>query len=284
MNIKMVGIPSNAGALYSGTETMPAALRRAGFTELLKSEGIDIKDVGDVLLPSYMPRHNVSPIRNWPSPRIVWEEIEKSSQEWFGDNEFMLILGGDCSIVTGTVSGLYDLYEDKTYLISLDAHLDAVMPSSDKCIGAAAMGLWFLCNNNLFFNKPQKFNGTHINVLGTQYEYENAYDISLHKLDMLRQYGLSKTALTILSNLPQDAKILIHLDLDVINRQELHAVYSPSDTGLSFDESKEILETILSDRRVVGIEVAEFSGIHDRDGSQAVKLARLLCEILKIRV
>lgn len=284
MNIRIVGIPSNAGALYSGTEITSKALREAGLSSMLKSEGIPIKDIGDILLPSYMPRHNIAPIRNWPSPRIVWEEIQKSSQEWFSDDEFILILGGDCSIVTGAISGLYDLYGDRTYLISLDAHLDAVRPLSEKCIGAAAMGLWFLCNDNMFFNKPQKFDGKHINVLGTQYEYEETFGISLHKLKTLREYGLKETSLKILSHMPKDGKILVHLDLDVINKAELHAVYSPSDEGLSFYEVKELLTTIIADNRVIGLEVAEFSGIHDRDGSQAAELSRLLCEVLKVRV
>ena len=281
MEIKVVGIPSFAGALYSGTEAAPEAMRKAGLIELLKEEGIEVKDLGDIAVPSYMPRHNIAPIRNWPAPRIVWEEIDKSSYQWFGKEEFILILGGDCSIVAGTVNALHNLYGDKTHLIAIDGHLDTVKPSVDKSIGAAAMGLWFLTNENMFFNKPSEFHGRNIRVVGHHQEGEAIKDMSLYSLDYISKKGIKNAAEEILASLPSDSKVLIHLDLDVLYKEELYAVYSPSDKGMKLKELEMLLATIISDSRVVGLEVTEFSAIKDLEGSEAYKVVKLLGEALK---
>ncbi|MCM0650986.1 arginase family protein [Clostridium swellfunianum] len=280
MKIKLVGIPSYAGGLYSGTDMTPDALREAGLVQMLNRQKTEVEDLGDIPVSSFMPRNNVPPIRNWPAPRIIWDEMIKQSENWFKDDEFTLIIGGDCSIITGATKGLYNKYKNNTYLICIDAHLDAVKPSPEKCIGAAAMGLWFLCNNNMFFSKPEDFDGSHVHVLGIQHNYAETYGSTLYSLENLRKRGLEQTAASVLSSLPEIARIFIHLDLDVICKTDLHAVYSPSNEGLSLEEAKTLLSDILLDKRVIGMEVAEFSGIKDFDGTQAIELARLLSEIL----
>lgn len=281
MKIKLVGIPSYSGGLYSGTEMAPEALREAGLVQVLNSKEVEVEDLGDISVSSFMPRNNVPPIRNWPAPRIIWEEMIKQSEKWFNDEEFTLILGGDCSIITGTIKGLYNRYKNNTYLLCIDAHLDAVKPSPERCIGAAAMGLWFICNDNMFFSKPEGFDGSHVHVLGTQHNYPEKYGITLYSLEILRKQGLEQAAVSVLSSLPEDARIFIHLDLDVICKTDLHAVYSPSDEGLSLEETKTLLSAILLDKRVIGMEVAEFSGIKDFDQTQAIKLVNLFSEILQ---
>jgi arginase len=281
MKVKIIGVPSFSGALYSGTEVAPSAFREAGLINFLGKNHIEVQDLGDLSIATYVPRHNVGPIRNWPSPRIVWEEISNNSKELFQSEDFILMLGGDCSIITGSVKELYNVHGDKLYVICVDAHLDAVKPSSESCIGAAAMGLWFLCNDNMFYNRPENFHSSHISVLGTQEEYTDTYGISLYSLNELRAQGIKATVSNVLSTLPVDAKIFVHLDLDAIISSELSAVYAPSADGLSIEEAKELLSCILSDSRSIGMEVAEFSGVKDVDGSDAVKVAKLLAQVLK---
>lgn len=281
MKVNILGIPSFSGGLYSGTEAAPIAFREAGLINFLQSEGIEVNDLGDLPLPSYLPRHNVAPIRNWPGPRIVWEEIHNKSKEIFNSEDFALILGGDCSIITGSVHSLYNIYKDNLYVISLDAHLDAVKPYPDTCIGAAAMGLWFLCNDNMFYKRPENFNNSHISVIGVQENYPETYDISLYSLNRLRSEGIKATLSSVLSTIPMNAKIFVHLDLDVIICKDLFSVYAPSTEGLTIEEAKELLHGILSDCRVIGIEVAEFSALKDVDGKDAVKVSKLIAQVLQ---
>lgn len=280
MKINLIGVPTFSGSLYSGTETAPTALRQAGLKDLLQISNVEINDLGDISLPSYLPRHNIPPIRNWPSPRIIWEELINKSQEIFNLEGFSLILGGDCSIITGTTHGLYSLYKDKVYVICIDAHLDALKPSPDTCVGTAAMGLWFLCNHNMFYNKPTEFNSSNIFVLGTQESYQENYGISLYSLSKLRSLGIKASVYKLLAGIPRDSKIFIHFDLDAITKDELFSVYAPSDNGFSIKEAKKLLSYLVQDSRVIGMEITEFSAIKDERGTEAKKVVNILSDAL----
>lgn len=281
MRIKLVGVPSNSGGLHSGTELTPKVLRQAGLIELLEKQGIEVKDLGDVSIPSYIPRHNIAPIRNWPAPRIIWEEIYKQSEDWFDNDDRILILGGDCSIVTGTSQSLYRKYGDKTHIVVIDAHIDAYVPSPEYCIGAAGAGLWFLIESNPFFQRMKGFDGSNITILAYQQEAEVNKDVTLYNLRDTLEKGIGLTVKKMLKGIPKDRKILIHLDLDAIVKPEMYAVYSPSEVGLTIEEAKILLREILEDPRVVGIEITEFFSIKDNDGSQALKLNELIVDALR---
>lgn len=280
-NIKLAGIPMNSGGLYTGTEMTPKTLREAGLIEELEKRGVKVLDIGDVSIPSYIPRHNIPPIRNWPSPRVVWEEIYNQSKDWFNEGEILLIFGGDCSIVTGTMHSLYRRYAEDIHLIVIDAHIDSYRPSADRCMGAAGMGLWFLLEENDFLNSLKGFSGNNITIVGYQHESEINNDVKKHSLSELREKGLSQVIQKILKEIPQNRKILIHMDIDVISKEELHAVYSPSKIGLSILETTKLLREILADSRTVGIEFTEFFPLYDSDGSQCKKLINMLVEIFR---
>ena len=283
MKINLIGVPSNSGGLYSGTEMTPDLLRTTGILDIFDNKGLSLYDLGNININSYLPRHNYAPIRNWPSPKIVWDEINKSLLNNIVDEDFLLILGGDCSIITGTVNSLYNHYGENLYLISIDAHLDALKPSSDSCVGAAAMGLWFLCNDNMFVNRPTNFSGKNITVLGTQQIYDETYGINIFGLQEIRHEGIAQVVTKLLSNLPKEAKIFIHLDVDAISKDELYAVYAPSDEGFKLNECEALLTELIKDERVFGMEVAEFSGMKDPDGSQSMLLNNLLANSFKLR-
>ncbi|WP_134702762.1 arginase family protein [Ammoniphilus sp. YIM 78166] len=129
MRIKVIGVPTFSGALYPGTENAPQAIRVAGLIDRLLDGGCDVEDVGDLELPPYLPRHNIEPIRNWPAPRQVWEAMAKQSHTLFSAGTFSLILGGDCSIIVGSVECLGKEWGSQVYVLSIDAHIDAIAPS-----------------------------------------------------------------------------------------------------------------------------------------------------------
>jgi len=269
----------NSGGFYTGAEMTPKTLREAGLIEELDKRGVNVLDIGDVSIPSYIPRHNIPPIRNWPGPRVVWDEICHQSKDWFNEDEIVLIFGGDCSIVTGTMHSLYRRYAEDIHLVVIDAHIDDYKPSADRCLGAAGMGLWFLLEENDFINSLKGFNGSNITIVGYQHESEINQDVKKHSLSELREKGLSPVIQKVLKEIPQNRKILVHLDIDAISKEELYAVYSPSNTGLSILETTKILREILADSRTAGMELTEFFPPFDGDGSQAKKLINMLVEV-----
>ncbi len=279
--LHITGVPTYAGALYPGTDTTPAALRNSGLQLAFEQAGVSVTDAGDIALPDNLPRHNTAPVRNWPGPRLVWESITAQGESWFAPDKFNLLLGGDCSIIVGTTDYLAKLYGDKLYLIVIDAHVDVVKPDPEVCVGAAAMGLWFLTNENLLWTKPATISSEQITVVGCQQVLSEVYGIHTIALETLRESKLQSIA-AVLAAIPDDAKLLVHFDVDAINQQEMPAAYAPSETGLTIVECKELLTRLVTDPRTIAMEVTEFSAQRDTDGSNAVSLIRLLSESISL--
>ena len=95
--------------------------------------------------------------------------------------------------------------------------------------------------------------------------------------------GRVERVTAVMKSIPADAKILVHFDVDVMHKGAMAAAYSPSETGLSLHQAQSVLDTVLCDPRVVGMEVTEFSGLRDTDGKQAERLVQLLTEALATR-
>ncbi|KAA0545271.1 arginase [Bacillus sp. BGMRC 2118] len=274
MKVNVVGIPTNMGALFSGTELCPMALREAGLTGKLAEEA-EVTDCGDITIPNFLPRHTTPPVRHYPGPRLVWEELTRT--KLFEVNEFSLILGGDCSIIVGTATNLTEKFGIDVHVIVIDAHVDDVAPLPEQCVGAAAMGLWFLTNPNIFWSKQLSAN--HFTVIGCQSGYTQTAIDSI-PLQLLREFGIHAVVQRVLEKCGKDTKILLHLDVDVMNEKNMPAAYSPSKEGLTNQECSMLLKELLKDQRVVGLEVTEFSGIKDDKGIEAKKLVDFIVNIL----
>lgn len=282
ITIKIKGIPHFAGAFVSGTELSPDALRKAGLVQHLQGRGLAVEDLGDLKLPDYMPRHNIPPVRNWPAPRMLWDLLQKEAAEWMAQSDFLLLLGGDCGLIVGTALAHQQRYGEQAYLLVIDGHLDAVAPSANRCIGAAGMGIWFLLQDQGMWI-DSGWTSDRVKLVGCQKPPNETYGVEIVSLEQLHAGDMEQEMTLVLQSIPADAKILVHFDVDVMNKEAMPAAYAPSETGLSREETQQLLVRVLQDRRVVGMEVTEFSALRDTTGEQAQNLVRLLGEALAVR-
>lgn len=283
ITIKIKGIPHFAGAFVSGTELSPDALRKAGLVQHLQGRGLAVEDLGDLKLPDYMPRHNIPPVRNWPAPRMLWDLLQKEAAEWMAQSDFLLLLGGDCGLIVGTALAHQQRYGEQAYLLVIDGHLDAVAPSANRCIGAAGMGIWFLLQDQGMWIERSGWTSDRVKLVGCQKPPNETYGVEIVSLEQLHAGDMEQEMTLVLQSIPADAKILVHFDVDVMNKEAMPAAYAPSETGLSREETQQLLVRVLQDRRVVGMEVTEFSALRDTTGEQAQNLVRLLGEALAVR-
>ncbi|NTU23305.1 arginase [Brevibacillus sp. HB1.2] len=284
MNVKVAGIPHFTGAYVSGTELAPDALRTAGLIEQLQQRGLDVQDVGNLHLPDDLPRHNIPPVRNWPAPRMLWDVLQKDAQEWLDTDDFVLMLGGDCSLVVATAQAHRAIHQEKAYLLVLDGHLDAVVPSASRCIGAAGMGLWFLLQDHGQWIEPSGWDAERIRLVGCQQMPGETFGVEVMTLAQLNEGSIVERVSHLLQSIPPDAKILVHFDVDIMHKDAMAAAYSPSEIGLSLSEVEALLATVLRDSRVTSMEVTEFSGARDTTGEYARRLVELLVRVLAARV
>jgi arginase family enzyme len=93
--------------------------------------------------------------------------------------------------------------------------------------------------------------------------------------------GPGEAARQVLQAIPASASILLHFDIDVLNKQDMPAAYFPHTDGLSITEAQELLGVLLADSRVRIIEVAEYASLRDLDQSYASQIAEMLATALK---
>lgn len=283
MKIIVKGIPSNAGGLYPGTEVAPKMIREAGLISKL-SINHEVKDLGDVYLPKDLPKHNNAPIRNWPAPKIVWEETMNQLDRCFEKNSFTLLIGGGCSDFIGVFSNFYQSYGPNVHVISIDNHIDIRTPELDICIGSTAYTLWFLTEENYWYAKPAEFGKNNITAIGFDAsnldEHYNVSGINRFSKDEIYQYGVLNVAEKCLSAIESHNRIIIHLDLDVINASDLGSVYSPSPDGIDKDTIQRLIKRLIQDSRIMGIVLTEFSGANDNSYNDAKVVVEIINEIL----
>jgi arginase len=283
MKLNLFGIPSQFGGHVSGPELTPSTLRTKGIITRLIEKNVDVKDLGNSKLQDCMPRHISPPILNWPSPRIIWEETMKSLEEGYCNDRFLLVLGGDCSVIVGTTSFLSSYYGEDLHVILVDSHVDNFKPKNDMRVGAATMGLWLLANENMFWEKPNNLDYTSFSVIGC-HDFStlsvSTDGIELITLEKLRVKGIKESIGEFLAKLPENKKIFIHFDVDVIKESEMPAAYFPCKDGLTFDECHLVLWELLKDNRIIGLEITEFSPLKDVSGEMAEKLVYLLTNVI----
>ncbi len=278
--IKLFDLPTNAGCLDLGTEKLPNHFRKYGLVEKLKNLGIQIKDLGEIPVPSE-PRNNTPPIRNFPLSYQVWKRTESFLENEFSTEpaSFILGLGGDCSMVVGTVAAAARACQRNIHLLYLDGDVDSIAPDLEKCVGAAGMGLWFLTQKSEFWDGIQ-ISVSQITVIGQKKSPETDLGIPSVSLDELRHSGLRNRIEDVLLNIPKDAQVLVHFDVDLLCAADMPASYAPREEGLTLQEAEILLKVILADPRVRYLEISEFMADKDPDGRSIKALIDLLIDCL----
>ncbi|MFA5162547.1 MAG: arginase family protein [Elusimicrobiales bacterium] len=279
--IFLFDIPASAGCLETGTELSPRHFRDNGIIPALRGAGFDVADLGAVAVPSGR-RHNETPVRNWPMPRAAWRRAEafiKKLPRGCGRG-LLLCLGGDCSMITGAVSGMIGrLGADKIHVICLDGDADALAPDPETCVGAAAMGLWMLTHKSAFWRG--KLPPGNITVIGAKKKPSAVSGIACVPLGELKSRGIARAARAALAAVAPCRKLFVHFDVDVLARDAMPAAYAPRRAGLSLCETEQILKLLLSDKRTVFLEISEFMPARDKSGAHARAIIALLCRALR---
>ena len=278
----VLGVPLRTGSLYPGSENDAQAYRDAHLIRRLEAVGCQVFDEGDVEIPSYLPHHNIPPIKNWPGPRIAWDCIgERIAPYLQQPGHIPLLIGADCSVMVGTAQALMRVYGDGVHILYVDGDIDGVAPQPERCLSAAAMALWLTTQASPFRAGPA-LQPSQVTVIGWSDDLQSA-PMGLQSLPLaeVRRLGPGEAARRALQAIPASAPILLHFDIDVLNKQEMPAAYFPHADGLSLAEARELLGTLMADARLRVIEVAEYASLRDLDQSAVASIVELLAAGLK---
>ncbi len=127
--MKLLGVPTSAGAFAPGQEQAPAALRAAGLVERLREAGVEVEDLGDSPVWRWRPDPENPRAQNRDAVADIARDTAERVQRAVEAGDPLLVLGGDCTVGLGTVAG-HVARGERVGLVYFDVHPDLNTPHS----------------------------------------------------------------------------------------------------------------------------------------------------------
>ena len=283
--ISIIEAPSILGLKPSGVEHLPDALKAAGLVE--KLNGLIVGRVNP--LP-YGKEKDENGVLNSNTINIYSTQLADLVSDVMQKKEFPLVLGGDCSILIGNMlalkrTGRYGLF-------FMDGHADCYQPEASTTGEIADMDLAIVSGRgpevlaDIENRKPLTLDedivvfGYRDRELALSDGSQDVEETKMQVFDLkqVKSLGVSYAASIALKNLFRNPVkgFWIHLDVDVLNDRIMPAVDYRMPDGLSFEDLTEILKTLLSSDKAIGMSIAIFNPKLDPDGSIAKNLVEAI--------
>jgi arginase len=294
--ISLIDAPSNLGLAppargkEPGVRRMAETLRQLGLRERLGAD-----DAGLVVAPSYSPERDAATgIRNARAIADYSVALARAIGSQLDAGRFPLVVGGDCSILLGSLLALQR--RGRYGLVFLDGHHDLQTPDVSRTGGAAGMDLALATGIGppllASLGGPGALvNAADVSMLGVRDDPKyyrgdaiRAAREAMHVvyLDALRETGMGAVGDEVAKRLTRPGVTggWIHLDVDVLDDAVMPAVDSRQADGLTYDELDALLRPILDSGRVAGMHVTIYDPDRDADGSAGRLLVDGLVRLL----
>lgn len=296
--IAYVGIPTSLGSYGPGQEKAPQAFRDAGFPEMLRKDGLAVVDYGDLPVRRWRPDKANLFAQHWEAVVACVRETEAHLSESVSQGLIPVVIGGNCTIEIGVVAA--NLRKcDNLGLIYLDLHADMNTPlsSSDGALDWMGMAHMLGLNGALpelagCGPRGPLLSPADVHLVGfdpdsaTEWERSTIRDRAI-AMSSVADVARSpvKCADTILSRWGAEFdRLLVHLDVDVINFDDLALAENYSkNKGLSYSHTLALLEVLLKSPKFAGLTLTEINPDHGaEDGSTIRRFAQDLSRVLAL--
>jgi arginase len=285
----IIQAPSILGLTTPGVDRLPERLLEHGLAEGLNARSVTRLET----LPQKPGRDpetqtlNASAIVSWS--RHLADAVEAAIDR----GDFPLILGGDCSILLGSMLALKR--RGRFGLQFIDGHTDFYQPEAEPTGEAASMDLAFATGYG-----PEPL--TNIEQRRPLVRAEDTVAFGFRDGDMQRQHGSQSPPPELLAidlaavrrmGLEQATRaalervtraelagFFIHFDADALNDDIMPAVDYRMADGLSASEVTYVLHAAMATGRAVGLEVTIYNPALDHDGSAGRELTGILAAAL----
>ena len=276
-DVAIVGVPHDCGTTYRpGTRFGPQGIRRisALYTPYNYEMGVDLReqitlcDAGDIFT---IPANNEK----------SFDQISKGIAHVFSSGAFPIILGGDHSIGFPTVRGVCrHLGNKKVGIIHFDRHVDTQEIDLDERMHTCP---WFHATN--MANAPAE-NLVQLGIGGWQVPREGVKicrergtnvltvtDITEMGLEAAAQYAIERAT-------DGTDCVYISFDIDCIDAGFVPGTGWPEPGGLMPREALKLLELIVRNVPVCGLEIVEVSPPYDISDMTSLMATRVICDTM----
>lgn len=278
---ELIGVPTSAGAHGPGQEKAPAALRHAGLIEALRAAGLDLEDGGDLPVTRFQPDPGHRQQQNVDKVTAVATQVATRIEALRDHGRIPLLLGGDCTITLGVITGLLRKMPDDVGLLYLDGDIDLNTPATTHSGILDGMGIAHvigLADNALSAIGPRQPLLPDERILLFGYDPAEQEAFQLETLEHRKMFSYASTVVRddprataglALDKLQRQAnRILLHFDVDVIDSTDMPLGDFPHfNAGLSFDEAMTCLNVFLAAPSLAAFVITEINPDHDPDGT-----------------
>jgi arginase len=292
--IALIGACSSAAAFLPGTEKAPAALRAAGLVEKLKNIGYEVADLGDCAPRLFADDEEHRRARNLPAIVAGLNDLKVHAEVAIKSGALVLVLGGDCAQVIGLLTGARRYYKHLN-LFWMDRDADLNTPASTpsgridgmvvaSIIGRGAPELVRFWGETPLVREPDVLLFGLERVDPPEQDFLSKSPLRYVYAADIQKKGAAAATRDALAHLHAESReFILHVDTDIIAQEEFPAVNVPGSGGLTFDDVRQSLREVLSQKTLLGLDVAQYNPERDADGSGAQKLVELLVDALAAR-
>jgi arginase len=287
--VSLIGAPSDVGAGTRGASMGPEAMRIAGIQEVLQSQGLEVRDCGDLRGPSNPLRAAVDGYRHLEEVTQWNRNIHDAVYRELLEGRMPILLGGDHSLSIGSISAVARRCREQgrdLRVLWLDAHADfntCTLTPSGNIHGMPVACLCGLGPKSLIEMSgrvPAVTSGS-IRQIGIrsvdQGEKRLVHETGLGVFDMryIDENGMRQTLAEALQSLDRDAHLHVSFDVDFLDPEIAPGVGTTVPGGPSYREAQLCMEIIADTGQLGSLDIMELNpslDLRNRTATVAVDL------------
>ena len=280
MNISIIGMPLFYGCDNPGVEKGPEELRKNNLIDIFE-ENHTVCDLGDIEVEKVNESEKYSSNSQLKYLTQVVDAnngLASKVLEALQNDTFPLIIGGDHSLAMGSIAGASKHFGNNLAVIWIDAHGDInthdTSPSGNihGMPLAASMGYGYEKLTSIFFNEV-KIKPENVFILACrdldkgEIELINELKMNVWTTEQINKEGTSKVINDLLTLIKEKNIKNIHLsyDIDCLDPDYVPGTGTPVNDGLTYSQSKELLEAILGTSLVKSMDFVEYNPMLDKN-------------------
>lgn len=294
--LAIIGVPLCDGERELGVERAPDAIRAAGLLTALGNTRY--RDLGNVALETPVPDKLSGKVRNSEQVLDACRMVKEAVADVLREDDFPLLLGGDCSLLLGSLGAVTKRY-GRVGVLYVDGHAD--FHTAETTISGYYSGMVLALavgrgggelrriGNGLPIVKEEDVavvGANEANFDPGELADVKASHVHLYTSDALRRDGIYGTVRKAVESIPRP--MYLHFDLDVVAATEMPAlagfkagVHHPG--GLSLKEAGSLCEA-LSRQPLVAMDVTLFDPNRDPNKIHARAVVNIIRDILAPKV
>jgi arginase len=289
----LIGAPTDIGAGDRGASMGPEALRVAGVTRTLESQGVGVLDRGDLAGPANPQLPPQDGYRHLPQVRAWNIAVHDAVQSELGLGHLPILLGGDHSLSIGSISAVARHCRTagrRLRVLWLDAHADfntSVLTPSGNIHGMPVACLCGLGPAELIDLSDQvpAIDPAVIRQIGIrsvdQGEKRLVHEVGIDVFDMryIDEVGIRRTLEVALDGIDPTTHLHVSFDVDFLDPDIAPGVGTTVPGGPSYREAQLCMEMIADTGCLASLDIMELNpalDMRNRTAEVAVDLVASL--------